>query len=121
MDRKDVGGDRDEDLDCGVITACILYGGVFDGREIVDRCAGKWCDRDRIRYIRARIGVEWTKLRGDRTRNGEYTRLFYGRDGDVARIGEFRVLYMGARDYMGRAAVDGDGARDKHSRVFYQR
>ena len=80
--------------------------------------------------------MEWPELRCDGARNGEYTRdfhgcysvcddvgLFYGRDGDsiVARTRKLRVLYMGARDYMGRTAMDGDGARHEYSRVFYQR
>ena len=67
--------------------------------------------------------MEWPELRCHGARNGEYTGIFYGRDGDgdVARTGKLRVLYMGTRDYMGRAAMDGDRARDEYSRVFYQR
>ena len=39
----------------------------------------------------------------------------------MARTRKYGVLGMGTRDYMGRATMDGDGARDEYSRVFYQR
>ena len=69
--------------------------------------------------------MEWPEFHRDGTRNGEYTGVFYGRIGDndtgnVARTREYGVLGMGARDYMGCAPMDGDGARDKHGCVFYQ-
>ena len=34
--------------------------------------------------------------------------------------GKYGVLGMGARDNMGREAVDGDGARDEYGSVFDQ-
>ena len=92
----------------------------------MDRCSRKWCDKHRIRYVCARCGVEWSELYRDGTRNGEYTGEFHGCNVDgvgvgvVARTGEYGVLGLGSRDHMGREAVDGDGARDKHGGVFDQ-